>query len=265
MTDSAKSARTRDAGTPPILTLHGDWAELRLNRPDVHNRFEPTDLDVLCAHIETLNQDHAVRVVVLTGTGSQTFSSGYHLGALKASRPDTQNTFEEMVDAVESMRAVTIARINGSMYGGASDLALACDFRIGVQDAQMSVPAARLGLHFYGHGLRRWVSRVGLNTAKRVFLTAQVLGAEELATCGFFTQVVETAELDAECNKLVDQLRALAPLALQGMKQVMNAVANGEYIHKKASQLHFDSLRSTDFAEGCAAIAVKRSPIFTGK
>jgi enoyl-CoA hydratase/carnithine racemase len=58
-----------------------------------------------------------------------------------------------MVDAVEQCRAVTIVAIQGGVYGGATDLALACDFRVGSMAADMFMPAARLGLHFYASGL----------------------------------------------------------------------------------------------------------------
>lgn len=265
MNDTTHTPRIHDAGTIPILTRHDDWAELRLNRPDVHNRLEPIDLETLRAHIATLNDDRSVRVVVLTGTGSRTFSSGYHLGALGKSGPGTDSVFDDVVQAIETLRAVTIARLNGSVYGGATDLALACDFRIGAHGAQMSMPAARLGLHFYGRGLRRWVSRIGVNAAKQAFLTAHTFSSDELAACGFFTHTVDPSQLDTTCRALVDQLRILAPLALQGMKRIINDTAVGEYDDQVARRQYLDCLRSEDFAEGVAATAVKRTPVFKGR
>jgi len=68
---------------------------------------------------------------------------------------------------------VTIAAINGGVYGGGTDLSLACDFRLGSTAANMFMPAAKLGLHFYPGGMVRYVTRLGLNQAKRLFLTAE--------------------------------------------------------------------------------------------
>src|ERR687893_246892 len=82
-----------------------------------------------------------------------------------------------MVDRLEAVRVPTIARLQGGVYGGATDLALACDFRIGHEGIEMVMPAGRLGVHYYASGLRRYVSRLGLNTAKRLFLTAERLDA----------------------------------------------------------------------------------------
>ncbi|MGS0895410.1 enoyl-CoA hydratase/isomerase family protein [Burkholderia stagnalis] len=266
MTDTRDAERPRHAGTTPILSYHGkDRAELTLNRPAFHNRLEPRDLATLREHVATLNDDRAVRVVVLTGAGASTFSSGYHLGAFGAAGAGDETAFEQVADAIENMRAITIARLNGAVYGGASDLALACDFRIGTHDTRMSVPAARLGLHFYGSGIRRWVSRVGVNATKRTFLAAHVFSSSELVACGFLTQAVEAATLDVECGALVDRLCALAPLAVQGMKRIVNAAANAQYDDRAAREQCLAGARSKDFAEGLAAMAARRPPVFTGE
>ncbi|CAM2156447.1 putative carnitinyl-CoA dehydratase [Paraburkholderia tropica] len=265
MTDIPRPAAAREPGTLPVLAHHGDWAELRLNRPDVHNRLELADIEVLSKDIEKLNADTEVRVVVLTGAGSRTFCSGFHLGSFQPTASNADHAFEALVDAVESMRALTIARVNGSMYGGAADLALACDFRVGVTASTMTVPAARLGLHFYGHGLRRWVTRVGPGVAMRAFLAAQTFEADELLACGFYTCCVVPEQLDTACMDLVDQLRGMAPLAVQGMKQIINDASIGAYDHEKATRQQLTSLGSEDFAEGRAALAAKRPPVFKGK
>ena len=67
-----------------------------------------------------------------------------------------------MANALEDARPVTLALIQGGVYGGGTDLALACDFRFGTPEADMFMPAARLGLHFYPRGLERYVSRLGV-------------------------------------------------------------------------------------------------------
>ncbi|WP_322063297.1 enoyl-CoA hydratase/isomerase family protein [Paraburkholderia sp. J63] len=265
MTHESSRDEVRDAGTLPILTRYGDWAELRLNRPSVHNRLEPSDIVALRSAIDALNADTAIRVVMLTGTGHRTFCSGFHLGAFEAMNSNPNEAFEELVDAVETMRPLTIARVNGSMYGGAADLVLACDFRIGVAGSTMTVPAARIGLHFYGHGLRRWVSRVGVNVAKQAFLAARTFASDELLACEFYSCCLKPEQLDTACTELIDQLRAMAPSAVQGMKQIINAAAVSEYDHVRASSQHLASLGTEDFAEGRAALAEKRVPVFKGK
>src|SRR5690606_30809646 len=98
--------------------------------------------------------------------------------------------FGETVDLIEKARPITIAAVNGGAYGGGTDLCLACDFRIGIPESNMFMPAAKLGLHFYPGGMSRYVSRLGLNQAKRLFLTAQKINAQEMLAIGFLTEVV---------------------------------------------------------------------------
>lgn len=118
--------------------------------------------------------------MVLTGTG-RIFSSGYHLGDLQArigagsgkASSSGSSAFEQMVNVLDNLRVPTICKLNGGVYGGATDLALCCDFRIADTTAQMFMPAARLGLHYYESGMVRYVSRLGVNAAKMLFLTAR--------------------------------------------------------------------------------------------
>ena len=170
-----------------------------------------------------------------------------------------------MVNAIEDARPVTIARLQGGVYGGATDLALACDFRLGTPAVDMFMPAARLGLHFYRRGLERYVSRLGLDTAKRLFLTAERIGAQEMKDCGFLTQLVAAEELDAAAGRLAATLAAMAPIPLLGMKKNLNRIARGVL---EVDELRADMARaasSADIREGAAAWAEKRAPVFGGR
>src|SRR3546814_4489355 len=89
------------------------------------------------------------------------------------------------------------------------------------------MPAARLGLHYYESGLRRYATRLGLSTAKRLFLAAQPVEAEEMLRIGFVDELVPAGELATRVDALADLLAANAPLAAQGMKPALNANAAG--------------------------------------
>ncbi len=121
------------------------------------NRLHREDLLALQDHFAQLRDSTRARVLVFTGEG-RVFCAGFHLGQLgepgNAAGSDPQ-LFERAVDALEALPLPTVARLNGSVYGGATDLALACDFRIGVEGMALRMPAAHLGLHYYPSGLRR--------------------------------------------------------------------------------------------------------------
>lgn len=250
------------SGLPPLLALEGGVARITLRRPRQANRLAVDDLDVLRGFVAQVNADAAVRVLVLAGEGRH-FCSGFDLGALGA--VDAGARFGELADALEAARPITIARLHGGVYGGAADLALACDFRLGAPAVEMFVPAARIGLHFYAGGLQRFVNRLGLATAKQVLLAGRTLDAAALLGCGYLDQLLPDVDtLDAALAALTAELLAMAPLALLPMKQHLNAIAAGRL---DAAGLQADILRardSADLVEGQAAWAGKRPAQFKG-
>jgi len=164
--------------TPPLVDVTDGRAVVRLNRPREHNRLEPADLAVLRETFDRIDAEPSVRVLVLTGTG-KSFSSGFHIGALadrlagKAAPEQDRDAFERMVDRLETLRVPTIAALNGSVYGGATDLALACDFRIGVEGMRLLMPAARLGIVYYAvAGLKRAINETAAGALDRNALAA---------------------------------------------------------------------------------------------
>ena len=113
----------------PRLHYQDHIATITLQRPTVANRLAPDDLPVLMESIESVNRRAEVRVLVLRSEGKY-FCSGYDISEVKNSQ-EKGSSFGEMVDVFEQCRAVTIAVIHGGVYGGATDMALACDFQIG--------------------------------------------------------------------------------------------------------------------------------------
>ena len=158
-----------------------------------------------------------------------------------------------------------ICRLNGGVYGGSTDLALCCDFRIGVDSMEMFMPAARLGIHYYPSGMLRYASRLGLNNAKRLFLTAEKLQAPELLAIGYITQMVPAEGLDAAVDALATRIAAMAPLAVQGMKRSLNEIARGEFDAAGCAARAKASQQSDDVKEGLAAFREKRDPVFQGR
>ena len=251
---------TNAEGGLPDLEISGAQATVTFRRAAQANRLGPDDLEALAAHIQTVNQNSAVLVIVIRGEGKY-FCSGYDIGQIGLNRVVD---FESVVNALEDARPVTIARIQGGVYGGGTDLSLACDFRIGTPATEMFMPAARLGLHFYPRGMERYVSRLGLDQAKRLFLTAERINAHEMKAIGFLTELVEADMLDVRTQALANTLCSMAPLAITGMKKHLNHIATGKL---NLGDLKTDMSRagaSEDLKEGRQAWLEKRAPSFKG-
>jgi enoyl-CoA hydratase len=246
----------------PQLTISGAVASVLLRRPALANRLEVEDIATLRQHIAEVNAQADVRVLRLRGAGRH-FCSGFNIGSVPGL--DAGALFESLANALEAARPVTIAEINGGVYGGATDLALACDFRLGLARSEMFVPAARLGLHFYRGGLERYVSRLGLNVAKRVLLAGATLDAQQMLDCGFLDELHASDDaLSAAAEALAQRLLEMAPLALLGMKQHLNAIARGTLDTAALQADIARSVASEDLAEGVQAWTAKRKPRFSG-
>ncbi len=249
----------------PTLALAGAVATIQLNRPSVHNRMEPEDLLEMNRLMSAAEADPALRVLVLTGTG-RSFSSGFNIGKINGDDGNEggDGSFERTADRMERFPLPTICALNGGVYGGSTDLALACDFRIGVEGMAMFMPAARLGLHYYAGGMRRYVARLGLGAAKRLFLTAAKLDTAELLRIGYLDEAVPAERLMDRVHELAATLAANAPIAVQGMKRCLNDIARGEPDFEVIAANQKRSRESADLAEGRAAWLEKRTPHFTG-
>ncbi|MDJ0391295.1 enoyl-CoA hydratase/isomerase family protein [Roseomonas sp. E05] len=250
-------------GAPPSLEVAGAVATIRLNRPRHHNRLEPEDLLRLVRLLDAVEADEALRVLVFTGTG-RSFSAGYNIGRLGEGAGPEIPEFGTVADRLERCRVPTICALNGSVYGGSVDLAMAADFRIGAAGLSLTMPAARLGLHYYPSGLQRAVARLGPAAAKRLFLLAEPVGTEELLRIGFLDEAVPAETLKAHVAARATLLAERAPLAVQGMKAALNDFARGAANIAAIEARHQQSQRSADLAEGRAAWLEKRAPRFTG-
>ncbi|HLJ00030.1 MAG TPA: enoyl-CoA hydratase/isomerase family protein [Bradyrhizobium sp.] len=252
---------------PPVLECHGARATIRLNRPKHLNRLQADDLDVLLNLFAKVEADPAIRVLVLTGTG-RAFSAGYDLNSVAeravsaVEEKSAGSAFEAVVNRLEDIGIPTICRLNGGVYGGSTDLALACDFRIGIDSCEMFMPAARLGLHYYKSGIARYVTRLGLDNAKRLFLTAEKIDAAEMLRIGYLTAMVPTQALDAETDRLADLLAENAPVAMRGMKRTIHEIARGQLDAEAADIRHRESMRGEEIKEGITAFSEKRPPRF---
>lgn len=238
-------------------------AAVTFRRPERHNALDIADLEALDLTLSELAARPDLRMLVLKAEG-RSFCSGVDLGSV-AGHDWRDNPLERVSDRLESLPFPTLCVLQGGVYGGGTDLALACDFRLGARGIKCFIPPAKLGIQYHPHGLKRAVARLGLGPAKRLFLAAESFDDAEMLRTHFVDWLVAPEDLGSRAEALADTLAGLAPLALRGMKQSLNDIADGSFDERAARDRAAGSFHTEDFQEGRRAMAEKRPARFSGR
>jgi enoyl-CoA hydratase/carnithine racemase len=246
-----------------LFEKSGPVARVTLNNPGKHNSLGEQELAALQACTEQITADPALRVLVVTGAGDKTFCAGAALNQLGSGKISS-DLFQDTNDKLAQLKIPSICALNGNVFGGGVELALSCDFRIGITQTRMRVPAAQIGLCYPPGGISRFVERLGVNLAKRILVAAEEFDAQAMLHIGFLDQLVAPELLVSRTEELAASISALAPLAVQAMKQILQQAAAGSIDMEAAQVLARTCTNSEDLQEGFAAQRAQRAPNFKG-
>ena len=247
-----------------LLNVDDGVATLILNNPEKHNVLTCAVISTFQEALAIVKSDPSVRVLVITGNGDRSFCSGASLEELKTGELKAED-FPELTEAVAHLPIPKICALNGSVYGGGSELALSCDFRIGVQGMRMFVPPARIGLCYPISGIQRFVNILGANAAKRLLIASEDFDGEGLLEIGFLTQLCEKPDLLPTADALAKRISGYAPLAIEAMLAISDQFIHGNHDAHAAHALFQRCANSDDLKEGLASVAEKRPPVFSGR
>jgi enoyl-CoA hydratase len=242
------------------------------NNPERRNAVSLEMWEATARILNDFGNDGDVRAVVLTGAGDKAFVSGADISKFESERANEEaitrynQTVERANAAIYDYPKPTIAMIRGYCIGGGLGLALCCDLRICSDDSRFAVPAAKLGLGYPFHGLKKLVDVVGISFAKEIFYTARQFDAEEACTMGLVNRVVKATELEAYVKKYADTIGENAPLTIATTKFTVGEVVKDESKRDlaKCAAMVKKCFESADYTEGRRAFMEKRKPVFTG-
>lgn len=207
--------------------VEGAIGHLTLNRPQKLNPLSREALAEIAEAARWFDSHPDVKVVVVGGAG-RAFSAGADLGTFQGQpEGDLRAAADQgrlMAEAVESMRAVTIAAIQGWCVGGGLVLAAACDLRLAADSAKFSIPEVDLGIPLAWGGIPRLVREIGPARTKELVMTCRPFEAAEAQAIGFLNRVVPESSLPQAAAELADSLAAKASYALLSTKRHVNAV-----------------------------------------
>lgn len=254
-----------------ILTAReGSLARITLNRPDLHNAFNDTLVAELTHALEHADHDDTIHAVMITGAG-RSFCAGadthWMRGMAQASKLDNK---EDSLRLARLMRVLnflskpTIARVNGSAYGGGVGLVACCDIAIGVEGARFALSEVKLGLvpavisPYVVHA-------IGVRQARRLFITGEAIDAAEARSLGLLHASVPGEHLDDAVQHELSLMARTAPQARREAKRLAMQMGGMD----EQSQTRIDALNAELIArlrvgeegqEGLGAFLEKRAP-----
>ena len=202
-----------------------------LNRPKLHNALDDTMTAELTAAMRKMDDDPAVRIVILAGTG-KSFSAGADMSWMqrlagfnfKQNRAEAVNA-STLLHTIDTLKKPTIARVHGPAFGGGIGLIAACDIAVAAYEAEFCLSEVRLGTIPATVG--PYVIRaMGERAARRYFLSAERFTAAEAYRLGLVSDIAPLGELDATINDLLGQLIQGGPCAQALSKDWIRAAAD---------------------------------------
>lgn len=248
-----------------LYTVRDRVAHITLNRPEALNAQNPAMLAALIEAFARLDADPEVRAGVLSGAGDRAFSTGMDLKAMDSGEMDVAGS-RTGEDDMPPVSKPLVAAVHGHCLAGGFELALRCDIRIASPDARFGMPEPRWSL-MGGYGLHHLSRMVPLGEALYLQLTGESIDAERAHAIGLVQRIVPREQLLAEATRVAGLIAANAPLAVQGIKQVVRQGRDQPVVDSWRMALPIEQAvyRSADFGEGPRAFAEKRPPRWQGR
>lgn len=252
-----------------VTDIHPPIARITINRPERRNAISSAMWQELEAIAARLNDDAAIKVVVITGAGDAAFSAGADILEMQQalSDPPLMKVMQQAVldaqVAWERLPMPTLAVIRGACTGGGCGLALACDLRLATPDAFFAIPPAKLGLAYSLADTKRLHDLVGPSRAKEILYTGRRILAEEALSLGLINEIVAAEALEERAVSLAREIADNAGNSVRAAKAVVNMITAGVLAETPESRRYYDeSFSSPEFLEGARAFMEKRRPRF---
>jgi len=255
-----------------ISTVLEDAVSLvTIDNPPV-NALSSALLEELEAELDRLDNDQAVRAIVLTGAGERAFVAGADIKEFPGLREVDDGSgparrLHRVGHRLDVAATPSLAAIRGYCLGGGLELACACDLRICADDAMLGQPEIKLGLIPGGGGTQRLPRLIGPGRAMYLNLTGEQIDAETASAWGLVERVVPAAELLSSALGLARTIASHSPFALAALRELSRTTRDLplEEGLRREGDAFLRCIRSEDGAEGVAAFIEKRAPRFTGR
>ncbi len=223
-------------------------------------------------HALTEHKKNLARVVVIrSNRGAKVWSAGFFVDELSRDGSDPlayDHPLLEVIRQIQDFPAPVIVMAEGSIWGGACNIAFVADIVIGTKDTSMAITPAKLGVPYNTSGILQFLETLGGHVVREMFFTAEPITAQRAHGLGVINHLVPVEELEAFTTRLTKRIIGNSSLSIAVIKEQLNTLANATPVTATTFE-HIDTLRrivghSLDYTEGLQAFTEKRTPQFRG-
>jgi methylmalonyl-CoA decarboxylase len=256
-----------------ITTEFGEFiGTITLAHPEKRNALSATMVAEVIAALDSFKARQARVAILRAQPGATVWSAGHDVGDLPAGRRDPlgwDDPLRHLIREVEQFPAPVVAMIEGSVWGGACETALACDLIVAAPGASFAVTPAKLGVPYNVSGMLTFLNAAGLRIVKEMAFTARPISAERAERLGVINHLVPADQIEAFTLDLAKTIAGNAPLSIAVMKEQLRILAGAHPMSPQGFE-RVQGLRrlvydSDDYLEGLRAFREKRKPVFTGQ
>jgi methylmalonyl-CoA decarboxylase len=252
------------------LKDHIGW--ITLNHDAKRNALSVGLLTELLDGLKDLRQRKARVIIIRANKGAKVWSSGFYIDELPRDGSDPlsyDNPLQKVIRLIQGIPVPVIAMAEGSIWGGACNIAFICDIVIGTRNTCLAITPAKIGVPYNTSGVLQFLDIIGSHIVKEMFFTAEPISAEKALSLGIINHLVEENELESFTISLANKIIENSPLSIQVIKEQLNILGNAIPLTPQTFE-HIDMLRgmagkSSDYLEGITAFYERRKPKFTGE
>lgn len=245
---------------------------ITLNHDAKRNALSFGLLTELLDGLKDLRQRKARVIIIRANKGAKVWSSGFYIDELPRDGSDPlsyDNPLQKVIRLIQGIPVPVIAMAEGSIWGGACNIAFICDIVIGTRNTCLAITPAKIGVPYNTSGVLQFLDIIGSHIVKEMFFTAEPISAEKALSLGIINHLVEENELESFTISLANKIIENSPLSIQVIKEQLNILGNAIPLTPQTFE-HIDMLRgmagkSSDYLEGITAFYERRKPKFTGE
>ena len=255
-----------------LSSIEDSIGTITMNHRKKHNALGEALVGEIIAALSDCKH-HKARVVILRAPGgAKVWSAGHDVKELPLTRRDPlgwDDPLRHLVRELESCPMPVIAMIDGGVWGGACEVALACDMLVATTNTTFAITPAKLGVPYNITGVLNFMNAASRPIVREMAFTAQPISVARAERLGMINYVVEKEDLEQRVHELARQIAENAPLSIAVIKEELRLMESAHSV----TPLMFERIQglrrvvydSDDYKEGLTAFLEKRKPNFTGE